>query len=161
MVELVAPDPALRDAWLECHREWGPGVHEDGFGLAPDDDVESPNGFAAWVDRIRAKPAHFWWIVDRDAILGGIVLRTTNSDQVLRTGHVGYGIRPSARRRGLASWALAEIRRHGRAAGLERLLLVCADDNVASIKTIEGCGGLLEGTVSHGADQVRRYWVSL
>jgi hypothetical protein len=49
MPELIAPTVGLRTAWLEAHDEWGPGLHEDGFGLGPSDDVDSPVGFATWV----------------------------------------------------------------------------------------------------------------
>jgi hypothetical protein len=50
--ELIAPTVGLHAAWLEAHREWGPGLHKDGFGLWPTDEVESPDGFAAWVARL-------------------------------------------------------------------------------------------------------------
>ena len=53
MPELVEPTPRLHGAWLAAHREWGAGVHEDGAGLRPEDDVETPEGFAAWVERLR------------------------------------------------------------------------------------------------------------
>jgi hypothetical protein len=43
---------------------------------------------------------------------------------------------PSARRRGLGSWALGEILDEARAVSLDRALLVCAVDNLASAKTI-------------------------
>ena len=49
MPALIAPTGGLRTAWLEAHGEWGPGVHEDGFGLLETDDVESPAGFEAWL----------------------------------------------------------------------------------------------------------------
>ncbi|MET4097720.1 hypothetical protein [Arthrobacter sp. UYCu712] len=42
MPELIAPTRSLRTAWLEAHEEWGPGVHEDGFGLLQTDKVETP-----------------------------------------------------------------------------------------------------------------------
>jgi hypothetical protein len=48
MPELIAPTTRLHAAWLEAHAEWGPGQHEDGFGLGPSDEVASPSGFAAW-----------------------------------------------------------------------------------------------------------------
>jgi predicted acetyltransferase len=163
MLELVLPDDARHAAWLAAHREWGPGLHEDGFGLGADDDVESAEGFSAWVSRLRSLPAaRMWWIADGDDVLGGVALRTTTTDTVLRLGHVGYGIRPSARGRGVATWALGELLPRARAAGLTRLLLVCRDDNVGSIKTIERHAGILEKVVDdddHG--RVRHYRIAL
>ena len=47
MPELIAPDVRLHAAWLDARADWGPGVHEDGFGLRPSDEVDSPAGFAA------------------------------------------------------------------------------------------------------------------
>lgn len=162
MLELVAPDAARRFAWLASHREWGPGAHEDGFGLRSDDDIDSPEGFARWVDRLRSLPAaRMWWIVDGDDVLGGIALRTAENSSVETLGHVGYGVRPSARGGGVATWALRELRPYARAAGLQRLLLVCLDDNAASIRTIERNAGVLERTVDDGDGLVRRYWIDL
>lgn len=162
MPELVEPDVGHHRAWLDSHREWGPGLHEDGFGLGPDDDVESAAGFAAWIERLRDRPARFWWIVEDDEVLGAIVLRPFTDDRVLRQGHVGYGVRPSARGRGLATWALGQVLDEARAAGMERVLLVCLDDNLGSIRTIERQGGVLEQVVEEdGHGLVRRYWITL
>ena len=163
MLELVEPDLARHAAWLASHQEWGPGLHEDGFGLAADDDVESAEGFARWTSRVTAlATARLWWIVDRDEVVGGIALRTANTDDVLQRGHVGYGVRPSARGRGIATWALGEVLRHAQAAGLHRILAVCLEDNIASIKTIQRHAGVLEGVVTdeHGLRR-RRYWIEL
>jgi hypothetical protein len=44
MPELITPTVRLHAAWIEAHDEWGPGVHEDGFGLHPSDEVDSPAG---------------------------------------------------------------------------------------------------------------------
>jgi hypothetical protein len=52
MPELIPPTARLRAAWLEAHAEWGPGQHEDGFGLRPSDEVRSRAGFAAWLARL-------------------------------------------------------------------------------------------------------------
>ncbi|RZU48447.1 hypothetical protein EV385_0162 [Krasilnikovia cinnamomea] len=59
MPELISPTTRLHDAWLAARDEWGRGVHQDGSGLHAEDDVDSPAGFAAWVDRLRrsADPA--------------------------------------------------------------------------------------------------------
>lgn len=161
MPELVEPDSRRHSAWLESHHEWGPGLHEDGFGIDPDDDVESAAGFAAWVDRLHSAPGRLWWIVEQDRVLGGIALRPFTNDHVLQTGHIGYGIRPSARGHGLATWALRQVLPRAREAGLARVLLICRDDNAASITTIERCGGVLDGTVDDTHGLLRRYWIDL
>jgi predicted acetyltransferase len=38
---------------------------------------------------------------------------------------------------------------------------VCDDDNVASVRVIERCGGILESVVTpeEGARPIRRYWI--
>jgi predicted acetyltransferase len=144
---------------LEAHAEWGPGVHEDGFGLGAADEVESGEGFAAWVARLGAQAdnATVRWIVEDGRVQGGIALRHQLNEL---NGHIGYGIRPSARGRGLATWALGEMLGHARGLGMDRVMLVCLDDNVASIKTIEHHGGVLADVQQRGDRSVRRYWIS-
>ncbi|MCP3784313.1 GNAT family N-acetyltransferase [Micromonospora sp. A3M-1-15] len=172
MPELIAPTVRLHAAWLAAHQEWGPGRHEDGFGLRPADEVVSPAGFAAWVARM-AEEAHrapdpggvrctYRWIVEGDRVLGGIALRHELDDFLLRVGgHIGYGIRPSARRRGLATWALGRMLEEARGLGLDRVLVTCADGNVASARTIERQGGVLEDIRDTELGRARRYWITL
>jgi predicted acetyltransferase len=88
-------------------------------------------------------------------------LRHGGGDFVRWAGHIGYGIRPSARRRGLATWALRRMLEEARALGLEQLLVVCAVDNVASVKTIERCGGTFEDVRDTKFGPARRYWIEL
>lgn len=162
MPELIAPTVRLHAAWLAARDDWGPGAHEDGFGLLPGDDVGSPAGFAAWVARLADDPAcTYRWIVEGGAVLGGIALRHGPGEHVLQAGHIGYGIRPSARRRGLATWALGGMLDEARARGLDRVLLVCADRNTASARTIERHGGTLEGVADTELGPARRYWITL
>jgi predicted acetyltransferase len=173
MPELIAPTTRLHAAWLEAHAEWGPGLHEDGFGLRRSDEVDSPDGFAAWVARLAGEPdpaspagtgqarCTYRWIVESERVLGGIALRHGSSDYVQWAGHIGYGIRPSARRRGLATWALGRTLDEARGLGLDRVLIVCAVDNTASVKTIERHGGVLEGIRDTKFGPARRYWIQL
>jgi predicted acetyltransferase len=171
MPELILPTTRLHAAFLECRDEWGPGVHEDGFGLLATDDVDSPDGFAAWVRR-RVQLTHGAgepcpgeqhssprWIVEDGRVLGGIDLRHRYDDDL---GQIGYGVRASARRRGLASWALGGMLAEARAVlGLDRVLIPCLADNVASARTIEHCGGVLETIRHFEGFSVRRYWIAL
>jgi predicted acetyltransferase len=159
MPKLIEPASRLQAAWLEARAEWGAGVHEDGFGLLTTDDVDSPAGFAAWLERLvgESERCMYRWIIERDQVLGGIALRHEGNDVVPWAGHIGYGIRPSARRRGLATWALGRMICEARALGMERLLVVCEAENLASAKTIERLGGILEDDARDGP--VLRYWI--
>jgi predicted acetyltransferase len=162
MLTLVAPDVALHASWLAAHREWGPGLHEDGFGIAAEDDVDTVEGFSRFVERVRTRPtARLWWVLDDDLVVGGIALRHADAPNVLKHGHLGYGVRPSWRGKGVATWALGEVLGRAPAVGLQQVLLVCLDDNVASIKTIEHHGGLLDEVVMHDGIRLRRYWIDL
>ena len=174
MAELVAPTVDLRDSWLQSLEEWGRGVHQDGSGLGPGEDVESPEAFAQWVARlhrqmdptVQVEPgrvrADYWWVVEDGTYLGAITLRHALNDFLLRAGgHIGYGIRPSARRRGLATWALAAVLPRARTLGLGRVLVTCADANVASACVIESNGGALEDVRETELGLTRRYWITL
>jgi predicted acetyltransferase len=171
--ELVVPIVSLHTAWLDCHRAWGQGRHEDGFGLRETDDVESAAGFAAYVTRlvdqsdpVKARamgrmPCSYRWIVENGQVLGGIALRHELSDRTETLGHVGYGVRPSARGRGVATWALGEILGKARLLGLDHVTAVCDVDNAASAAVIEHHGGRLEGVRDTEHGTVRRYTVDL
>ncbi|MBL7259288.1 GNAT family N-acetyltransferase [Paractinoplanes lichenicola] len=171
---LVPPTVTLHKSWLAARDEWPPGAHMDGHGVRETDDVDSEPGFAAWVADLHAQadetipPAADWvhctyrWIVEDDDYLGSISLRHTLNDMLLEVGgHIGYGIRPSARRRGLASWALGETLQAARALGLDRVLITCNPTNVASARVIESHGGAYEDTRTTGAFTVKRYWITL
>jgi predicted acetyltransferase len=172
MPSLQAPAARFYQSFLEAHHEWGPGPHEDGFGLRDGEDVETAAGFAAWVSRLtRAEdPAAdpgaghthctYRWIVEDDQIRGGISLRHELTDDRLRSlGHIGYGVRPSARGRGLATWALGEMLGEARARGMKRVLLVCEAGNIASARAIERNGGVAEPAEQDAS--TRRYWIAL
>ena len=59
-------------------------------------------------------------------------------------GHIGYDVRPSARRRGHATAMLREALIVALGLGIESALVTCNVDNVGSRKVIERNGGVLE-----------------
>ena len=171
---LIAPTTRLHDSWLASLDEWGRGVHQDGAGLGAVDDVETPEGFSVWVQKLRQQSdtsiqaaegrvhATNWWIVEDVTYLGAISLRHTLNDFLLDAGgHIGYGVRPTARRRGLATWALRVVLPEARQLGLTRVLLTCDDKNVGSARIIEKNGGVLEDVRDTVLGRTRRYWITL
>ncbi|MEU4623675.1 GNAT family N-acetyltransferase [Actinoplanes sp. NPDC023801] len=171
MPELIAPTARLHASWIESRDEWGRDVHQDGAGLREGDEVDSPEGFGAWVAGLNAAeleppdgwvPCSFRWIVEGDQYLGAIALRHELNDFLLEAGgHIGYGVRPSARRRGLASWALGAILPEARERGLDRVLVTCNVTNTASARIIERHGGVLEDVRVTGLGTLKRYWITL
>ena len=78
-------------------------------------------------------------------------------------GHIGYDIRPSARRRGYGTLILARSLEKAGGLGLERALLTCDTDNIASARIIEKNGGVLAGrAVSQRSGKlISQYWIEL
>jgi predicted acetyltransferase len=70
-------------------------------------------------------------------------------------GHIGYDIRPSARRRGHATAMLAAALPVARSLGIGPALLTCDEDNTASRRVIEANGGVVED--KRGGKL--RYWI--
>ena len=104
--------------------------------------------------------ATHWWLEDPDEpdrYVGAISLRHSITHPLLAStgGHVGYGVRPTARRRGIAKDALRQVVPRAARRGIPRLLVTCDLDNIASARVIESCGGVLEGELQGK----RRYWV--
>ena len=170
MPELIAPTTRLHRSWVESWDEWGRDVHQDGTGWTMGRDLDSAAGFAAWVRRLNDRESPhggpilctYRWIAEGDRYLGGIALRHELDDWLLNVGgHIGYSVRPSERRRGLASWALRNTMDTARRLGLDRVLVTCKPANEASRRTIERAGGVFEDIRGTGEDEVRRYWIAL
>lgn len=169
--QLIAPTVRLHRQWLDARDDWGRDVHQDGSGLSAGDDVDSAAGFAAFVDRLLGLAEHapeglvtctFRWIVADDVVLGTVALRHELNDFLLRAGgHIGYGVRPAARGRGLARFALGEMLVVARGRGLDRVLLTCNVANEASRRVIESYGGVLEDIRDTEIGRVRRYWIAV
>ena len=93
-------------------------------------------------------------------ILGAIHLRHVLNDRLrLHGGHIGYGIRPSERRKGYGALMLGRLLDLVKARGWDRVLLTCDEDNLGSRKTIEKAGGVLEDRGEFEGAMTRRYWI--
>jgi predicted acetyltransferase len=78
-------------------------------------------------------------------------------------GHIGYAVASSHRQQGIATAMLGSVLGQCRGLGIQRTLLICASDNLASIRTIEKHGGVLdgEGQSQFSQGKQRWYWIDL
>jgi predicted acetyltransferase len=147
-------------------------MHGSGHWNLTGDPAPTESGCAAFVtmteltapadlDGTRVASSYFWITAGDggadDEVVGFLHLRHTLNDFLLEEGgHVGYSVRPSARRQGHASAALGLALREATRLGINRVLVTCDEDNEPSRRTIESNGGVLED-VRAGK---RRYWIS-
>ena len=158
-VRRVPPCAGLREPHLDFHREWVCS----GERMAPWVVSRHPADFAAMLAFLRAGPAasgpevphSTHWLVteDGDRVLGVSNLRHRRNDRLRRMGgHIGYG---SERRREYARVLLRLTLHEARAVGLD-VLPCCDPDNVASQRTIRGCGGVRDRDGAAGAPVLDR-----
>lgn len=167
MTRLVTPDARWHASWAASMLEFGDEYpHGSGIGDPPPSyDEPGCREFAArlraW-ERETPRPdwvtCTFLWIADAEEVIGSIAVRHRLTEWLLdQGGHIGYSIRPSRRREGHASRALALGLDRARDLGLDRVLLTCDLDNEASRRTIVANGGVLEDV----RGDKRRYWIAL
>ncbi|UTT38599.1 GNAT family N-acetyltransferase [Glutamicibacter mishrai] len=102
---------------------------------------------------------------DDGELVGRVSVRYELNDWLRQKGgHIGYGVVPEHRRRGVAAALCQFGLREVQAAGVEQALVTCDSTNAGSIATILKCGGELDQQFPHldAADGTRtlRYWIS-
>ena len=104
--------------------------------------------------------AHTFFALDNDKIVGIINGRHELNDYLLNFGgHIGYSVRKSERRKGYGKKMLNYISEFLFSLGLEKILITCDKNNIASKHTIESCGGILENEVATEDRITLRYWI--
>ena len=167
-LQLRALTAADKEAFLEATAAW---PESESMTFAPSFDTSQ--NFANYVSLLNAQaegnrlpngwvPSMTLFAFVESTIVGRLQVRLHLND-FLHTigGNIGYVVLPALRRRGYAKAMLQQGLEIARTLGLRRVLITCDEDNVASIRTIEGAGGVLEDIVfvRDGAPKKRRYWI--
>ena len=104
--------------------------------------------------------AHTFFALDNDKIIGIINARHKLNNYLLNFGgHIGYSVRKSQRRKGYAKAMLSYTSDFLFSLGLEKILITCDKKNIASKRTIESCGGILENEIIEETRTTLRYWI--
>ena len=120
--------------------------YENGIGLRPD----------------FVRHATYWLIDDMENVVAVSNLRLELTDALRYFGgHIGYGVKPSERRKGYATFMLKETLKRASSFGLKEVLLTINVNNIGSNKTVLNNAGVLDSTefISQRKLQINRYWI--
>ena len=107
---------------------------------------------------------NFYLCYEGNELVGVFSLKFALTEYLLNYGgHIGYAVRPSKRKRGIATQILKQGLELAKQYGFDRVLCVCDEDNLASEKVIRKNGGIFESKVYDSEESVfvKRYWIEI
>ena len=126
------------------------------------DIIDEHNGINLQNGRV---PSSIYFLMNDDRIVGYVSIRHNIDNEFLSRigGHIGYGVRPSERRKGYATKLLSLALEKCDELGLGNVLVTCKEDNIGSAKTIENNYGVLEETVFIPEENCnfKKYWINV
>jgi predicted acetyltransferase len=164
--ELVPPDVRYRASYIAALREY----HRDTMYNELDADaLDNPEAFAEFVGELHAtalpetpRPegwvpgTNLWYVVDGEFVGNLQIRHSLTPDLMTYGGHIGYDVRPSARRQGHATRMLALSLPVAHSLGIERALVTTDHTNIASQKVIATNGGVPDTPTPAKL----RYWIA-
>ena len=173
---LEEPSIERKDAaleYLEEHRKFNSDINGTG-GM---DNCLGGLSYEQWLDNLEKMkdsdyaesvnrcPSETFFLIrkDDDKIVGMINIRYKLNEAMLKFGgHIGYGIRPTERRKGYNKINLyLGLIKANEDFELEKVMLDCSVDNLGSDKTIQALGGVLERSEIDPSDGslTNVYWI--
>ncbi|MGF2621922.1 GNAT family N-acetyltransferase [Bacillus cereus] len=170
-VSLLTPTTDLQEEYLDFYNEW----KDSGETMIPWVITKDPSNFPAMVQELLdahnginvpeswVPDSTYWLVTDHNRIIGAVNIRHSLTEHLFNAGgHIGYGIRPSERRKGYATKLLALSLEKAKELNITKALVVCDEVNTASEKTILHNGGLRDDDfIEEDGNVVRRFWIEL
>lgn len=167
---LVEPTISFKEQYINMMEEWEKS-EEKLIPFVLRYDYSSFENMVEQLVQLRDKPelversvkSSTFWLIKNGIQLIGVVNIRHELDEYLRSigGHIGFGIRPSERRKGYATELLRLALIESNRLGLQKVLVTCDNDNVGSAKTIINNGGVLDSEIVVDGVKIQRYWIDL
>jgi predicted acetyltransferase len=169
-IRLLKPTREFSDEFLSLLEE-----HQDAGENLPNAELARTD-FAAYVRHLHAwshsrdLPAGyvpvttFWLVKENTMVLGDSQLRHTLTPELeAYWGHISYRIRPAQRRKGYGTLLLKLTLEQARILNIQRVRVICDQDNIGSARIIERNGGMLSGygVDSRNGKHTLQYWIEL
>ena len=167
---LEEPSAGLRDSYRGLVREFV----EASEPLVPFPLSVPHDDFTEFLERLSAcargegisrgfvQHSTYWLVLGGAEVVGVSNLRHQLTKSLRREGgHIGYGVRPSARGNGYATELLRQTLLRAAALGLSEVLITCDKTNEPSVRTILRNGGVLESEeyLPEREAVEQRYWI--
>lgn len=175
MLKLIKPNEKYYNQYKEMMDEW----NMEGSRIAPWPlhlKYHTKECFSEMITRVEevergenlgeyASSTTYWLYDDeKNKLLGASNLRHYLTKEGLKLwGHIGYGIRPSERKKGYATQLLKLTMQEAKKKNIDKVLLGAYTGNIGSWKVMEKCKGKLENIVIEEETglPVKRYWIEI
>jgi len=169
-MELIFPTIDIKEAALAYRQEHFDHGEMDIHG---DGGLDYAETYEKWIDKINSDlvykadesrvPASIYFGVVDNEIVGVIQIRHELNDHLRHDGgHIGYGVRPTQRRKGYATQMLAMALEKCHELAIDKALVTCVKSNIGSAKTIVNGGGVLDSEfIDDNGDTCQRYWITI
>lgn len=153
---LILPDSGYEHSYRQYIRELG---EEERYPFPLDFPHDDFRALLARLEEIASGigipegfvPSSTFWLVEDGELLGVSNLRHYLNDRIRsHGGHIGLGIRPARRGRGLGNLLMALTIGEARRRGIAEIHIHCLQGNIASARTILRNGGVLESESAQG-----------
>ena len=111
------------------------------------------------------KKAEYHLLFNDERIIGNLSTRHNIDNEFLSRigGHIGYGVRPSERRKCYVTIMLNLAIEKCDELGLGNVLVTCKEENIGSAKTIENNCGVLKEVIFDSQENCnfKKYWINI
>lgn len=172
---LIKPDLSYYEQYNDMMKEW----NESKTQIAPwflDKPVDTIETFAKLIKKLDdcehgivderfCSTTSYFVIDENDKLVGATSLRHYLTVEGINTwGHIGYGVRPSERKKGYATNILNMMLEEAKKKKIYKIMIGAHTSNIGSCKVIEKCDGKLENIVQDPDDvneTINRYWIDI
>lgn len=166
---LVKPARSFKNAYLEMIEEWS-NSDEKSIPWVLQFDAANFEGMLEQLQSLKestnlgegqVNSSTYRLYAGNQRLLGAVNIRHTLQDGLSNTGgHIGYGIRPSERRKGYATELLRLALLEADRLGIAKALVVCDKINIGSAKVIVNNGGILESEAVVNGTEAQTYSIA-
>lgn len=169
---LVKPDLVYFEQYKEMYYEWLGQEHiNPWFFKTRCDTLENFADFVQMLDNCEkgkadkqyASQTAYFAVDENDRLIGGVSIRHyLTIDGYNFGGHIGYGVRPSERKKEYGTEMLKLALEEAKRLKIYKVLLACLETNIGSNRVIQKCGGVFENKVKDSDNSIiNRYWIDV